>query len=209
MKGGNMEESLLSIINYISFENVIVASIIFALTMIIKIPIKNISSTHKEPIRKGINSIITIIPITLSIILNVLYFKIVDKTWISFSTAKAIINSWLISVSIYALYERIKILIKAFKNNELNKELLDENKLFMKKEISNLIEMIDTNQKSLKEIEYKITRLNNYKKSNPTSLSTIFKTNIELKELSEKEIIIKQHLGDLENKLQTIKTEDF
>lgn len=204
-----MEDNILSLINYVSLDNCIIAFLIFGLTMLIKTPIKNATKNLNETKRKAINSIIIIIPITLSIILNATYFRIFYKTWFSFEVAKSIINSWVISLSVYAIYERAKIIFKAFINGELNKEIIENNKTIIANEISDLVSTIESYQRSLKQIEFKMKKLNDLKREKNCNLTTLFEANIRLKSLNEEEKNIKKQLEELTTKLQIMKKEEI
>ncbi len=96
----------------------IFAIIVFTLTFIIKLPIKDKTKTLSEEKRKAINSIIILIPITLSITINILYFYLTNNKLIFNEILKYSINTYVIDTIIYALYSRLKIIIKGIKTNE-------------------------------------------------------------------------------------------
>ena len=109
-----MEEYILSLLNYVSIDTIIISFIIFCTTMIIKIPIKKFTSSFRESTRKALNSFIILIPIISSILINLIYAKIFANFFSNVELVKSIMNSWIISLSIYAIFERIRLIVKAF-----------------------------------------------------------------------------------------------
>lgn len=68
-----------------SWEVLAISFIVFALTMIIKLPIKKATAKLAENKRKAINSVIILIPIILSFVTTTLFFGIVNDVWFSFN----------------------------------------------------------------------------------------------------------------------------
>lgn len=209
-----MEEYILSLVNYVSLDTILISFIIFCITMIIKTPIKNITSSFEETKRKAINSFIIIIPIILSILLNLIYIKTFVVEWTSFELIKSIMNSWILSLSIYAIFKRIRIIIKAFIKGELDQENLEIFNNEIKNEIEQLLQSIETNQRLLDETKDKLTRLNNSKKviqSNPdkVNIATIFQANVEIGLLTQKELTLQNEINKTKQKLENINKGEF
>ena len=202
-----MDEYLLGLLDYVSFDNIIIAFIIFLLTMFIKLPIKQATRFLEEEKRKGINSIILIIPIGLSIVLNIGYSLIFYDTWFSIEILKSVINSWLISVSIYAIYERIKIIIQALPDGKISRALLSDTRKYIKRELKQLLIIIQGYETLLEDTRKKITELNIAK--NSSDLTTVFNANIEIQSLTELEKSLVEDLKLLQNKLTKLQTEEL
>ena len=202
-----MDEYMLSLMNYVSLNDIVIAFIIFGLTMIIKRPIKKATQYLEEVKRKGINSVIVVIPIALSIVANMFFYGFFYKTWFSLEIINSIIHSWIISVSIYAIYSRIKIIYKALKENTLTSELLRENGEYMESELRELVIMIQGYQSLLDETKKKIVQLNNEKKDG--DLTTIFNANIQLQSLTELEKSLTADIQLLQNKLNELQMEEI
>ena len=203
-----MNEYILSFLDYVSLDQLVIASILFSLTMFIKKPIKHITSKFKDTKRKAINSVIILIPIALSTIINTLYYLLLKKTFIAYEIITSITNSWLISLSIYAIYQRVKIIIKAYLEGKQDISLIKENKELIKNEVIDLLTSIDNCKKILKETNSKINNLLKQKNKN-INITTLFQTNIELEALNKKEKTISNKLHELTNKLDTLKEEDI
>lgn len=144
----------------------ILAFIVFILTFIIKFPIKSKTKHLCEEKRKAINSLIILIPITLSITINVLYFLLLGKGLIFKKILKYSINTYVIDTIIYALYSRLKIIIKGIKTNENikisydNKSINNKNNSFKKTNnnnqaliLSNIINDFDKLMKYIKHLK--------------------------------------------------------
>lgn len=69
-----MDEYFLYLIDNFSLEIFLMSLAVFALTMLIKIPIKKATSNLEEVKRQGINSLIIFIPLVLSFIVCLVYF---------------------------------------------------------------------------------------------------------------------------------------
>ena len=202
-----MDEYVLSLLNYVSLNDIVIAFIIFGLTMIIKRPIKQVTQYLEDPKRQGINSVIIFIPISLSVLLNVLFYGIFYKQWFNIEIINSIVHSWIISISIYAIYERIKIIYKALKDNKITSAVLRENEEYMKSELRELVIMLQGYQTLLDETKKKIAKLNNEKKDG--DLTTIFNANIQLQSLKELEESLTADIKILQNKLDELQMEEL
>ncbi len=113
-----MENFYILNITQISKITYLLAIIVFILTFIIKLPIKKKTKSFCEEKRKAINSFIILIPLTLSITINILYFYFTSKELIFNEILKYSINTYVIDTIIYAFYSRLQIIIKGIKTNE-------------------------------------------------------------------------------------------
>lgn len=198
-----MEEYIFNLINYVSLETIIISFIIFIFTMLIKIPIKKLTSKLGETKRKAINSIIILIPIILSIIINVLYFILFKPINLIYNT----LNSWLISLSIYAIYERLKLIIKAFLEGKADNNLIESTNKSIKEDLSELLITIKNNEKLLEKTKNQLSNLNKIKINIETNtktldLSKLFKTNLEIQTLTTKEKDLENEINELKNQLK-------
>ncbi len=117
-----MNNELLFNIKYLSVEVVIVAIIVFGLTMLIKYPIKKVTAKLEENKRKAVNTIIVFIPMVLSFVLCLLYYGIFKGVWLTKLVFDVIGSAYLLAVGIYAVFCRIVIIIKG---TNVNKNLFD------------------------------------------------------------------------------------
>lgn len=204
-----MEEYIFEIINYVSLETFIISLIIFILTMVIKIPIKKATSKLDETKRKAINSVIIIIPIILSIVINVVYFKILKLNWISINLIKDIFNSLIIALSIHAIYERVKIITKTFFQGKTEDTLLEETKTAIEQELNSLIISIQNNENIFKKTQDEITNLINLKNTiesdnESLNLTKLFETNLEIEILSKQKEEIKNKINQMKKQLENM-----
>lgn len=107
-----MEEYFLYFINNFSLEIFLMSFLIFVATMLIKIPIKKATSKLEEAKRQCINSCIILIPLVLAFVFCVLYFLIIDKPILSLAYVSCSLSTCIMSISIYLIYSRVKIIIK-------------------------------------------------------------------------------------------------
>ena len=115
--------NILDTIRNTSIEIIVMALIVFGATMLIKIPIKKKTSTLTENKRKLWNSLIIPIPMLLSFITAVVYgFIFLDyiKVGKMFDLS---ISTYILSLTIYAIYSRIVVIIQGFKKGSIS---LDE-----------------------------------------------------------------------------------
>lgn len=160
-----MESEFLLNLKEISVEVIVIAFIVFGLTMLIKWPIKKFTSKLDENKRKAVNTVIVFIPMLLSILFNGLYYGIFKDVWFSEIVFKSAGSIYISSVAIYAVYSRILILIKGTKSaNENNDNFSKETIAFIKKNIKVISKTLKTDESNLKEIVSKIENLLNIRK---------------------------------------------
>lgn len=198
-----MEYDILNLLSEFSIETLIISTVIFLMTMIIKYPIKK--STHKvnETKRKTINSVIVLIPALLSTIITISYYKISYNLWFSPSILKIIISSWLLSLSIYSIYERLKLILVNFINKKSDDKLIQDTK----KEIKSLLSKLKLDKESMSKLQKEIDFITNENKKNIESknnLTTIFESNIEIANLNDKKISLEKEIKELQNKIKNI-----
>ena len=109
-----MDGEILDTIKSLSFESLCIAFVVFGLTMLVKLPIKCCTKKLVETKRKAINTTIVIIPVVLSVIISILYFGIFEATWFSVSVLETAFSAWVISLTLYAIYERVLFIVKGF-----------------------------------------------------------------------------------------------
>lgn len=190
-----MDNELLNLISEFSLETIIIASIIFVLTMIVKLPIKIITNKTNEAKRKAINSVFILIPLIFSFLITTLYYGINESVWFSINHIRVILTSWLLSLSIYNIFERGKFIVINFFNNYDEKELVEETE----SEIKKLINKLNEDKQKLKQIDKHISELTNNKSSN---LSTIFKSNIEIANLNDEKEQLKTEIDIIKNEIE-------
>lgn len=193
-----MIEIILNTLSDFSFDVFIIAFIVFTLTNITKHPIKKVTNKFKESKRLAVNSIIVLIPFTLSIIVTISYYGIIDNIWFSIKHIQSIINSWLLSLSIYAIYERIKLIVKNVVKGKTDEELIKETE----KDIKKLLSKIKTDEQKIKAIEKNISQLTKEinLNENVINLLTVFNNNIKIADLNNQK-------NNLESEIKEIKTE--
>ena len=186
-----MKDYIFNLLENFSLDTIIISLIIFALTMILKYPIKKLTSKLNEEKRKAVNTIIIFIPILLSIIISYTYLNITKNIDTLSSYLNLITNSFILSLSIYAIYQRIVIIIKGIKNNTIT--FSDVNKVIeeSKDEFNTLLE---SQQTQIDIINENLKRLKESK--NNLSLTEIFYTNLKIEELT----LQKQNLENEINK---------
>lgn len=169
-----MENDILLALKNISIETLVVAFIVFSLTMLLKWPIKKFTSNFNENKRKAINTIIVFIPALLSILLSILYHGLIKKSWLCLSTFETSLSSYLLSLSIYAIFSRLVILIKGIASGKIKVDSKEAAQRIteVKEEISSLSNVLNSNNNKVKEIMKKIQELNDLKKSIEISNTT-------------------------------------
>ena len=113
-----MEGEFLLNLKEISIQVIVISILVFALTMLIKWPIKKATAKLSENKRKAVNTVIVFIPMLLSFVLTFLYYGLFEKIWFDTVIYDTMVSSYLIAVAIYAIYTRIVILIKGMKNSK-------------------------------------------------------------------------------------------
>ncbi len=180
-----MEEYFLYFINNFSLEIFLMSFFIFIATMLIKIPIKKATSKLEEAKRQCINSLIILIPLVLAFIFCILYFLIINQQILSLDYISCSLSTCIMSISIYLIYSRLKIIIKGILSG---KTKLTPNNI--QNAVSNITNTIENKQ--------------NADKADGD-------TNINIEELKEKINLLLEFKQKLENesKIQNISTTDI
>ena len=82
-----------------------------------KWPIQCATKKLTEAKRKAINTIIVVIPMMLSLLLNVLYYGIVKHIWLQPIVLQSVATCYLAATVIYAVWARLIIVFKGFKKD--------------------------------------------------------------------------------------------
>jgi len=166
-KGDNMEKEFLLNLKSISLEIFVVAFIVFALTSILKLPIKKLTSKLEENRRKAINTIIVFIPMLLSGLLTTLYFGIMKHDWLSNLAFETSISVYVLSISIYAIMSKIILLIKGIKTGEIKTDSKSTQEVItsIKSDISSLTNILNIDKTQLENVKTKIEKLSSLKET--------------------------------------------
>lgn len=201
-------------INEVSIEVLVISLVVFALTMLIKWPIKKATSKLEENKRKAVNTFIVLIPIILSFLLTTLYYGIVKCEWLSLKAIETAISSWIISFSTYAIYQRVVIIIKGLSSGKLKigDKSLSEAVSAIKSDIKCLKENLKKDQKELSKVINEKSVLIKLKEQLESAIedSDLFKlseTNIEINSLTAEENRLKQNIETLQMKINTNENE--
>lgn len=160
-----MDELIVNL-DTISLETFLGALLVFLLTMIIKFPIKKYTSKFDENKRKAINTVIVAIPLVVSAIVCVVYWGAIKSNWDFSLITTNCISIYLLSLTIYAIFSRILVVIKAaisgkdMSSNEIKQEVNE-----IKSNISEIVDKVDFNSTSLDEIIKKINELKSLRNS--------------------------------------------
>ena len=160
-----MEGELIVALKSISVEIVVMALVVFILTMIIKIPIKKFSSKFEEEKRKAFNTIIVFIPAVLSLILSILYYGIFKKTWFNIAAFELSLSVYVVALCIYAIFSRVANIINSIKSEKVNVETLQDDMMGLNQDIEDLTAVLKQKQASVSGIVSKIEELSVLKAS--------------------------------------------
>lgn len=206
-----METILLNLVEYFSLETLIIAICVFILTMLIKWPIKKITNKYNEDKRKALNTIIIFIPMILSIIGVITYLKLFKNVWYSSSIYKLSFSSWVISLTVYALFDRVYIIIKGIKSGKIkvdSKEVKETYKT-IKNTIKELSSKIKADEKQMNKLKADISALLEIKKilesEDNKDIAKIFHINTQLKDLMLKEEGLNLLILDEQSRLEDYK----
>ena len=196
--------NILDTIRNTSIEIIVMALIVFVATMLIKIPIKKKTSTLAENKRKLWNSLIIPIPLLLSFITAIVYgFIFLDyiKVGKMFDLS---ISTYILSLTIYAIYSRIVVIIQGFKNGNISLDecitqtqevLLSDTSNTITEEEQELLEVVN-------QIKILITEKELLTNSQQVSLATLATTNIKIQSLQEKKKALENLIKNQKEKLQ-------
>lgn len=205
-----MEDGFIFNLKQTSIEVIIIGAIVFSLTMLIKWPIKKFTAKFDENKRKAINTIIVFIPMLLSLVFNVLYSGIFKNVWFDVMTFESMATSYLVAVSIYAIYARIVIIVKGTKTNSTDIEMSKQAVKYIKSNIKILSKTLKVDEKKLSEIISKIENLLALKeeitnKSFLQDISAVENINNEIKELENKKIEITESINISQYQIENYK----
>ncbi len=168
----------------ISLEIVIIALLVFGLTMLIKWPIKRVTAKFDDNKRKAINTVIVFIPMVLSLLFNALYFGIFKGQWFSTQAFDGMVSSYVLAVTIYAVFTRIIILVKGAKTKSSESSLSKETISYIKKNAKTLSKALKLDEQELEKIVSKVESL--------VKLRDEITSNIMLQDIPETENLEKQ-----------------
>ena len=154
-----MDNQILLNFKEFSLEVIIIAALVFGLTMLIKWPIKKYTSQFNENKRKAINTIIVFIPMVLSFLFSVLYYGIFKSKWLEICTLDTAASAYILAVGIYAVYSRIIILVKGSKDSETNSNLSSETIKYIKSNVKTISKSLKIDEQKLKTITNEIEKL--------------------------------------------------
>lgn len=189
-----MNNELLFNIKYLSVEVVVIAIIVFGLTMLIKYPIKKVTAKLEENKRKAVNTIIVFIPMVLSFVLCLLYYGIFKGVWLTKLVFDVIGSAYLLAVGIYAVFCRIVIIIKG---TNVNKNLFDNVTISegtinnIKINIEKLSGILNINKEKVGKVVAEIDRLMKIRNEVADNLSLQNILNVKPVELTENTQITK------------------
>lgn len=192
-----MESEIILALKNMSLETFIIALIVFALTMILKLPIKKYTSRFNNDKRRAINTIIIFIPALLSLLLSILYFGIFKKTWFCLYAYETSLNTYFLSLTIYAIFSRLLTLFKGIKSGKvkINSAETKNTLKSIQNEMTSFTKFYETEPKDLNYIASKIQELKILKESilksnTENSLVSINDINSKLTELEASKIIL-------------------
>jgi len=201
-------------IKQISIEVLVISLIVFALTMLIKWPIKKVTSKLNEDKRKAVNTLIIFIPIILSFLLTLLYSGIFKSEWFSLKVVETSISSWVMAFSIYAIYQRIVIIIKGLisGNIKIGDKVVKETISLIKSDINSLKENLKKDQKELNKVldeKSILIKLKNELENTIeySDLSKLSETNIEINSLTQNENKLRQQIENAQLQISNCEKE--
>lgn len=184
-----MESEIISALKSISIETLVIAFIVFALTMIIKLPIKKMTSKLDEERRRAVNSVILFIPALLALAISVVYTGCFLKIWFCKTTIDIFLSSYFLSLSIYAIIARIVVIVKGLKNGKVKSEEVKSNIDAIKEEIKNVkdaVLQVDVDSIIKKIQELKILKQSIEDSNTSNSLVSLEEIDCKIFELEEK-----------------------
>lgn len=207
------EEKVLDIqlIKNLTLEVLLLGVAVFLLVMLVKWPIKRATAKFKEPKRKAVNVVIALLPPMFSLIASVLYFGMVKQAWLKPDTYVCSLSIWLVSASLYAIYSKAVILIKAaISGDKINPELTKEVAKQLKANVKSLCEKLTLDQKQLDAINKSMDALEKTKQIlmlNGANIDKISQTNINLKSLEQEQTALKSKILGTEQQIDSYKKE--
>lgn len=162
-------EEINSIVESFSVEALVIGLVTFMITMKIRSKVKSKSKSLEESKRKLVNSVLVIIPLVISMCIStgyLYYLKLLEL----FKVVDVGCSGWLVSMSIYAVYERSGILINGLFSSD--PRVVDDT-------ISSISKVIKEKEKEMKRVKKKMEELIK-SKSKVTSLGVLLEINREL-----------------------------
>jgi len=193
-----MESEFLLNLKEISIQVVVISILVFALTMLIKWPIKKATATLEENKRKAVNTVIVFIPMVLSLIFSMLYFGLFEGKWFDVIVYDTMASSYVLAVAIYAIYSRIVIVIKGAKSTTstgVETDLSKETISYIKQNIKTISQALKLDQTNLEKTITEIEKL--------LSIKNDIKSNLMFQDIAQAEKLDLQ-LSELETKKQEL-----
>ncbi len=196
-----MESEIISALKNLSVEIVVMALIIFAITFILKLPIKKFTSRFNENKRKALNTTILIIPALLSFCLSELFYGLFQNDWLSVLLFNTSLNVYILSLTIYAIFARVIILLKAVLSGKvkLNSTKTNETINLIKDDFQSLNRLLDDDNQKLSNIKCKIKELLTLKES--IEKSNTKNSLIPLSDIVQNISNLKEEKTNLENEI--------
>ncbi len=205
-----MESEFITNLKQTSLETILIAILVFSLTMLIKWPIKKFTAKFDDNKRKAINTVIVFIPMILSLIFNGLYFGIFKSVWFDTIVFDSMTTSYLLAVSVYAVFTRIVILVKGGITINNNDELSKETIKYIKSNITILSKALKLDEKNLTNVVSEIENLLEIRNSiifntSFQDLPTTEKLNNELNELEQKKEMLTSSISKTQTQIKELK----
>ena len=181
------------LVNNFSLEFFLMSLIVFVLTLIIKIPIKNATSKLEENKRQAVNSVIILIPLLLSFVANLIYFLTVEKNVLSLEYVSCALSVFVMSISIYLIVSRIVKIVRGVMSGKVTLQevgvAIENVTQSLKREEGSVV---DDSNTELDKIKKSIDTLLNLKEKLESSkkdenLTILTEIEGEIKRLEEKE----------------------
>lgn len=208
-----MESEFLLNLKDISLEVIIISVLVFALTMLIKWPIKKATAKLEENKRKAVNTVIVFIPMLLSFIFSVLYYGFFEKEWFSTMAFETMGSSYVLAVAVYAIYSRIVILIKGAKKSDsnTNEDLSKETIAYIKQNIKAISKTLKVDEKNLTKIVTEIDKLLSIR--NELTSNMVFqdiaqteKLDNQLSELEKQKAELTNSIAEMQKQIENYQT---
>ena len=193
-----MESEFLLNLKNISIQVIVISILVFALTMLIKWPIKKATANLEENKRKAVNTVIVFIPMLLSLIFSMLYFGLFEGKWFDVIVYDTMASSYVLAVAIYAIYSRIVIVINGAKcssSTETESDLSKETVAYIKQNVKTISQALKLDQTNLETTIAEIEKL--------LSIRNDIKNNSMFQDIAQAEKIDTQ-LSELETKKQKL-----
>ena len=179
-------EELNSIVESFSVEALVIGLVTFMVTMKIRSKLKSKSKGLEESKRKLVNSVLVIIPLVISMCIStgyLYYLKLLEV----YKVIDVGCSGWLVSMSIYAVYERSGIVLKG---------LFSGKQELVKEEVSSIVKVIKEKEKEMKVVKKKMEELIK-SKSKVTSPGVLLEINRELNVYSKEIDILSKEIEEM------------